>query len=301
MMNLVLEKPLPNSTQVKTDNVDYFDATGVPLNKCLPYTKNIRKCQELSELNVLPTHLHPASSSRQVKSFPKNVYVKLVGSLWGIYHGTKIISPEQIEKTVIIVEMILKEFERQSLYLDFAAMHLEVERFKRHDYWRFTHVVNVALLCTMTGLQLGYAGQRLKCLTLGALFHDLGKLKVPADILNKPASLSKEEYSIVKSHPLEGAKMLETSRLSNIVIYVIREHHERWNGKGYPFGLKGNDIHFDAQIVAVADVYEAMTANRPYRQGIHPYHVLEMTDSWSGKDFNPTVVQSFQRIFHTIS
>lgn len=294
-MNLVLKKILPNSAQGKTTNVDFFDAAGILLlKKGLPITDNIRKLLEIREIYILQNHPDSTLSSRRVKAFPEDVYVELVGSLWSIYHGAKLIKPEQIKNTIVLIETILKELQNHVIYLDFQVKRFDFGEYKQHDYGTFIHVLNVALLSTMMGMQLGYSGQKLKYLTLGALLHDLGKLKVPTEILNKTGSLTEEEYSIIKNHPLDGAEMLKNIRLSN-VIAVAKEHQERWDGNGYPFGLRGNEIHFDAQIVAVADVYEALTADRPYRSGIPAYHALEMIIGWSGRDFNPKVVRALRQ------
>ncbi|SPF31826.1 C-di-GMP phosphodiesterase [Candidatus Desulfosporosinus infrequens] len=294
-MKLVLEKIIPKSAQGNTASVDFFDATGILLlKKGQPITKNILERLEKREIYVLCNNLNSSSSSKLVKAFPKDIYVELASSLWSIYHEAKLIKPEQIEKTMVLVEVILGELKNQSVYFNFHTMCLNVERFKQHDYGTFRHILNVALLSAITGIQLGYAGQRLKYLTTGALLHDLGKLKAPMDILNKPSGLTEDEYSIVKNHPLDGADMLRDICLPDSVIAVVKEHQERWNGKGYPLGLKGKEIHFNAQIIAVADVYEALTADRPYRPGIPPYHALEMIIGWSGEDFNPEIVQAFR-------
>ncbi|GAB6172883.1 HD-GYP domain-containing protein [Paradesulfitobacterium aromaticivorans] len=294
-MNLVLEKLLPNSALEKFASLDLFDEAGILLlQKGQPITAGIQERLERREVYILRQHEDSVSSSRQVKAFSKDIYIKLVGSLWSIYHEAKLIKPEQIEKTVVLVETILKELQTPNVYLNFDAMRLDLEKFKQHDYGTFVHVLNVALLSALTGMRLGYKEKRLKYLTLGALLHDLGKLQVPKEILNKPGSLTDDEFAIMKRHPLMGEEMLRNTRLLNSVTAMVREHHERWNGKGYPFGLKGDSIHPDAQIIAVTDVYEALTGDRPYRKGLPPYHALEMIIAWSGKDFNPKVVQAFR-------
>lgn len=294
-MNLVLERIQPNSALGKKASMDLFDLTGMLLlQKGMPITDGIRERLEKWEVCVLENSQARIASPRQMKAFPKDVYIQLVGSLWSIFHEAKLVKAEQIEKTMALVETILEELQAPNVYLDLDATRLDLEKFKQHDYGTFVHVLNVALLSAITGLQLGYKGKRLKYLTLGALLHDLGKLKVPREILNKPGSLTDEEFAIVKQHPLVGEEMLQNTRLLTSVMAMVSEHHERWNGKGYPYGLSGNNIHRDAQIIAVTDVYEALTADRPYRKGLPPYHALEMILAWSGKDFNPQIVQGFR-------
>jgi len=292
-MNLVLERVNPNSVLEKKTCEDLFDSKGnLLLKKGLRINESIRGRLTRREVYVL--QYHNDSMPKHMKGFPKDTYIKLVGSLWNIYHEAKLIEDEQIEKTVDLVNLIFKELQTPDVYLDFNLAWLDLEKFKQHDYWTFVHVINVALLSALTGMCLGYQGKRLKELTLGALLHDLGKLHIPSEILNKPGSLSDEEFALIKQHPLIGGEMLKNSHVLPSVLATIKEHHERWNGKGYPYGLKGNDIHRDAQIVAVADVYEALTADRPYRKGLPPYHALEMIIAWSGNDFNPKVVQAFR-------
>jgi len=292
-MNLVLERVSPNSVFGKYTLENLFDSKGtLLLKKGLQINDNIRERLKRREIYVLQDHKD--STTKSIKRFPRDAYVKLVGFLWTIYHEEKLIGPEQIEKTVDLVNLILKEIQSQDVYLDFNAGLVDLEKFKQHDYRTFIHAVNVALLSALTGMRLGYQGEALKELTLGALLHDLGKLHIPCEILNKPGSLSEVEFKIIKQHPLMGGEMLKNTHLLPNVMATIKEHHERWNGKGYPYGLRGNDIHTDAQIVAVADVYEALTADRPYRKGLPPYHALEMIIAWSGKDFNPKLVQAFR-------
>jgi len=292
-MNLVLIRVKPNSLLEKNTCEDLFDAKGtLLLKKGIEIHDSIRERLRRREVYVL--QYHEDLTLKHVKRFPKDAYVKLVGFLWTIYHEDKLIGPDQIEKTVDMVNLILKEIHTEAVYLDFNAGLVDLEKFKQHDYRTFIHAINVALLSALTGMRLGYGGEALKELILGALLHDLGKLKIPSEILNKPGCLSDDEFTIIKQHPLMGGEMLENAHLLPNVMATIKEHHERWNGKGYPFGLRGHEIHQDAQIVAVADVYEALTADRPYRKGLPPYHALEMMIAWSGIDFNPQLVQAFR-------
>ncbi len=294
-MNWLLERAQSNSAMGMTASVDLFDNFGVLLlHKGQPITEGIRGRLQKREVFVWRKQEEINYPAETAKAFSKDVYIKLVGTLWSIYHEAKLILPRQIEKTLVLVEIILKELKPINVYLNFDMARLDLEKFKRHDYGTFVHSLNVAILATLTGMRLGYKEKRLKYLTLGALLHDLGKLNVPKEILNKPGSLTDDEFDIMKLHPKLGADMLKNTRLLPSVLETVKKHHERWNGKGYPCGLIGNNIHLDAQIVAVTDVYEALTADRPYRRGLPPYHALEMILAWSGKDFNPQVVQAFR-------
>lgn len=159
----------------------------------------------------------------------------------------------------------------------------------------YEHSMNVALLAYIIGKRL-MEPDKLKELTLGALLHDFGKMSIPLDILNKPGHLTNEEYEIIKNHPVLGAEKLVNAKLAPAVMDGISKHHERWDGSGYPEALHGEEIPLPAQIIAVADVFDAITANRPYRAGLPPYHALEMILRGMGVDFSPLVVQTFAKM-----
>ncbi len=162
-----------------------------------------------------------------------------------------------------------------------------------HDRYTYVHSVNVALLATIMGIHMGYEPDELANLASGALLHDWGKLLISRDILSKPAALSPEEFEVVKRHPLRGEHVLRDMGWPDSVYRVIREHHERWQGQGYPDGLREREIHPNAQIVAVADVFDALTEDRPYKVRLAPYHALEMILNGSG-NYAPEVVQALR-------
>lgn len=143
-----------------------------------------------------------------------------------------------------------------------------------HDTYTFAHSVNVAILSAMLGLLCHYTKQDLALLTLGALLHDLGKIKIASDILNKTGRLSNEEFSIIQNHPMEGARRIREmgSKLpsSGILAAIAAQHHEHVDGKGYPQHLTGDQIHRFSKIVAIADVYDALTSERPYKKAYSP-------------------------------
>lgn len=134
------------------------------------------------------------------------------------------------------------------------------------DDYTFGHSVNVCILSIMTGITLGYHDLKLKEIGIGSLLHDIGKIYIAKSILNKPDDLTKEEYAEIKRHPEYGFEILR--RYPDIPLlsaHIAFQHHERWDGQGYPRGLAGEDIHEYARIVAVADVYDALLSDRPYR------------------------------------
>lgn len=161
------------------------------------------------------------------------------------------------------------------------------------DY-TFGHSVNVCILAVMTGLSLGYNPLRLKELGSGALLHDVGKARVKESLLTSDRIYSPEEFMQMQQHTNYGFEILrKAENISSIAAHVAWQHHERYNGKGYPRGLEKENIHEFARIVAIADVYDALTTDRPYRKRMLPYEVVEIIRCSGGIDFDPDVVNYF--------
>ncbi len=153
--------------------------------------------------------------------------------------------------------------------------HLNMVR--RQDDYTFHHSVNVAIISGLLGRWLGYNVSELKDLILAGLLHDVGKTQIPLEILNKPGKLAADEMEIMKLHTTRGFKLLqEKQALPNGVVHGILQHHERFDGSGYPLALPGNQIHKYAKIIAVADIYDAMTSDRVYHRKSSPFAVVEM-------------------------
>ena len=143
------------------------------------------------------------------------------------------------------------------------------------------------------GQQIGIEGENREKLKQAALLHDIGKIGISSAILDKPGKLTDEEYEIIKSHPSIGADILGPISSFDAIIPMVRQHHERWDGKGYPDGLAGNEICPEARILAVADVYDAMVSDRPYRKGMEKARAIAIIQSESGKQFDPMMVRLF--------
>jgi HD-GYP domain-containing protein (c-di-GMP phosphodiesterase class II) len=138
--------------------------------------------------------------------------------------------------------------------------------------------------------------QRLSTLGLGLLLHDIGKMAVPGPVLNKPGPLDDEEWKLMRGHPEAGVALLKTSALSPLVTAVIRDHHERMDGSGYPRGVVGDEIHPFARIAAVADVYDAITSARPYKAAAPPSAGVSVIADGVGNAFDTEVVETFRRV-----
>lgn len=164
------------------------------------------------------------------------------------------------------------------------------------DQYTQGHSHTVATYAKLIGQELGLHGERLQTLLQGCELHDIGKIAVPDTILMKPGPLTKEEYEIVKQHPVWGAKILEPLTFLKDVAMTVRQEHERWDGRGYPDGLKGEEIRLEARVVSVADAWDAMTSNRPYRAPMsRDAAILELTRG-AGTQFDPMIVDAFLRV-----
>lgn len=162
------------------------------------------------------------------------------------------------------------------------------------DDYTLGHSVNVCILSTLLGSEAGLNAMELKDLALGALLHDVGKTAIPPQVLNKPGALNEEEMAVMQRHTVEGWNILKEQRgIPYTSAVVALQHHERWQGGGYPEGLTGEQIYRNARICAVADVYDAMTADRVYRAGHSSDWALQTMMNGMPTFFEPELVQAF--------
>lgn len=161
------------------------------------------------------------------------------------------------------------------------------------DTYTRNHSDRVSYYSVMIGKQLGLSDADLEILKQGALFHDVGKIGIPDAILQKPGKLTDEEYDDIKNHPSIGAKILAPAKIFSDLIPMVLNHHERFDGKGYPVGLAGEDIPLMARIVCVADSFDAMTSDRSYRPRFTVIAALEEIERCKGAQFDPLVVDAF--------
>ncbi|MGB5993821.1 MAG: HD domain-containing phosphohydrolase, partial [Candidatus Deferrimicrobiaceae bacterium] len=162
--------------------------------------------------------------------------------------------------------------------------------------WTAGHSERVTELALKIGREMGLTAKELDLLHRGGLLHDVGKIGVPGKILDKPDKLTAEEFALIREHPEKGSRILEPIPAFRDVIPIVSQHHEKFDGKGYPRGLSGEQISLGARILAVADVYDALAADRPYRPAFPPDMVHAIIDKSIGTHFDPVVVQAFQKI-----
>jgi HD-GYP domain-containing protein (c-di-GMP phosphodiesterase class II) len=171
---------------------------------------------------------------------------------------------------------------------------ISLARLKTADDYTYMHSVAVCAMMVALSNQLGLDEEQTRLAGLSGLMHDLGKAMMPMDVLNKPGKLTDAEFAIIKSHPVEGHRLLLTGRdVAPMVLDVCLHHHEKTDGSGYPIGLKGDQISLFAKMGAVCDVYDAITSNRPYKAGWDPAESLRKMAEWSNGHFDVKVFQAF--------
>jgi putative nucleotidyltransferase with HDIG domain len=158
------------------------------------------------------------------------------------------------------------------------------------------HSERVVSYSLRLGREYGLNSAEMKSLEFGSLLHDIGKIGVPDSILRKPAKLTEEEWVRMREHPLHGQQILRGIEFLQGASRVVAQHHEKWDGTGYPLGLRNEEIDICARIFAVADAFDAITSDRVYRRG-KPYEAAaQELDDWAGRQFDPKVVEAFHRV-----
>jgi len=158
------------------------------------------------------------------------------------------------------------------------------------------HSERVVTFSLRLGREYGLNAAEMKALEFGSLLHDIGKIGVPDAILRKPAKLTDEEWIRMREHPLHGQQILRGIKFLEGAARVVAQHHEKWDGSGYPIGLKGEEIDICARIFSVADAFDAITSDRVYRQGRTYETALQELDEWADRQFDPKVVEAFHRV-----
>lgn len=220
-----------------------------------------------------------------VRDQTRNDAVVLMKKMMNNYHFSTSLDVEDVKK---MVNKIVDELLGNDDILN------NLSEIKSVDDYTFEHSVNVCILSLITGIGLDFDIHRLRELGIGAMMHDIGKLCIPKEILKKPTQLTVDEFEEIKKHTIFGYEMLRRSdKVSLVSSYIAFGHHERYDGSGYPLQLKNDNIQICARIVAVADVYDALTSDRVYRKKLKPNEVYEYITSLGINHFDPRVIESF--------
>lgn len=200
-----------------------------------------------------------------------------------------IVNDEDLNVDQLLDETLTLFGENSTTISMFDMLH----NMRQIDDSTYAHSVNVALICRLIGKWKNFSEKDMDTLTLCGLLHDIGKSKIPNEIIGKPAKLTDSEYEEIKKHPVIGYDLVKNLDIDQRVKNAVLLHHERFDGKGYPLGLTGNEIDDFTSIVSIADVYDAMTANRCYRDGLCPFEVIAMFEKEGLTQFNPKYILTF--------
>ncbi|MEP6714120.1 MAG: HD domain-containing phosphohydrolase [Terriglobia bacterium] len=212
--------------------------------------------------------------------------VVLFPLVYFIYRSYKVYI-DRLEKDKVHVEEIA------GLHLrTIEALALAIEA---KDATTADHLQRVRVYATEIGKEVGMTTTELDALTAAALLHDIGKLAVPEHIISKPGKLTPEEFEKMKIHPVVGAEILEEVKFPYPVVPIVRAHHEKWDGSGYPYGLAGENIPLGARILSVVDCFDALASDRQYRKALTPEKAMEIVVSEAGRSFDPVIVDIIQR------
>ncbi len=213
-------------------------------------------------------------------------------------YSAKRISKDRVE----VYQSVLKELEadwpEERALIHYISMFLAAVN--AWDWYTYGHSERVTRYAVALARGLGLDAEETKKIKLAAFLHDVGKVEIPASLLNKSGLLDPEEREALKRHPLVGAEIVGQIKALEDVVPVVRHHHERWDGKGYPAGLAGEEIPLGARIIALADAFDAMTSDRPYRRAKSSSEALAEIEREAGRQFDPRLAGIFLHLFRSV-
>lgn len=184
--------------------------------------------------------------------------------------------------------------EQEMTYSKMTAQSI-LETLRKKDEYTFEHSTRVAYFASLIAAELGFSKKKILELEFAALFHDIGKIGIPDSILKKEGRLTEEEFEEMKKHPVHSADIIKHFLPFKPLVKAVRHHHERFDGTGYPHGLKKEEIPLFSRMILVADTFDAMTSTRPYRKGLPQATAYEELMRASGSQFDPEIVKAFIR------
>jgi putative nucleotidyltransferase with HDIG domain len=225
---------------------------------------------------------------------------KVLGAITLGHASMPALSDEQIIQARQVADQVVVALSNARLIQELGDLHLGTltalaRAIDAKSGWTSGHSERVTNLAVQIGQSLGLPAKELEILRRGGLLHDIGKIGIPAGILDKPDRLNAEEQQMMREHVRIGARILEPIPGFQEVLPIVLQHHEWFNGSGYPLGLSGEAIHLNARIFALADCYDALTSDRPYRPGMSHAKVMEIIREETGSHFDPVVVEAFKR------
>ena len=267
--------------------------------------RDVRRPGEISDdlnlVEVLKKQLQLPAEAKRFYNVPIFMKEKYLGSLLIIRSDDEVFSGEQQQtlkklgnQVGVALQSVMSVEEMDRLQLDsIIALSRAIDEKSK---WTAGHSERVARIAVRLGNAAGLDSTSSRRLMMSALLHDIGKIGVPERILDKPAGLSEDEFSQIKEHPEKGYHIISHIPEYEDISSGIRYHHERWDGSGYPSGLRGGTIPYFGRIIAIADVFDALSADRPYRGGLSSGECLAFIESKKGIDFDPELADLFIRL-----
>jgi len=251
---------------------------------------------------ILPIKRSPLTecTTKIIEITTKNKALYAINNIFNIFH-------EYIDDTCEAITEEIKERTKEKInelqnitheivnnIINKRHVMLNLENIKKSDNYTFEHSINTATIALVLGIGYGLNKEQLYDLTLGTMLHDIGKVFIPRKILNKKGKLNEEEFEVIKGHTVKGFNLLKSStNLKEAAISISLNHHERVDGNGYPKALKGDEIDILSRLAAIADVYDALVSDRPYREGLSPSEAVEFILASGEKHFSIDIVKVF--------
>ena len=244
--------------------------------------------EELQRMASSASQVIPKISIQQELETARKLQAKSKAAVTSMFNEVRMGNAIKVSEAAPLVEEISQSITRN------PEAFLNLARLKTKDDYTYMHSVAVCALMIALGKQLGLTGPELKEVGLAGLLHDVGKMMIPDEVLNKPGKLTDEEFEIIKAHPLKGWEILHGSPdITATALDVCLHHHERVDGKGYPDKLSGDKLTLFSRMGAVCDVYDALTSNRCYKNGWEPADTIRKMAEWKDGHFDERVFQAF--------
>lgn len=234
------------------------------------------------------------------------IVLRRINSVVELFSARKRLGDTVEQQSLELIERAKKIIELSKGMIEALSTAVEFRDGESGEHVRRIHDITKFLL-ENTELGEGLSGEDVDNIALASIMHDIGKIAIPDHILQKPGRLTHEEFEVMKTHTVQGGKLLERiPQLRDTGVYkyaydIARHHHERWDGRGYPDGLKGDDISLWAQIVSIADVYDALSCKRVYKDAFPREKVIQMIRDGECGTFNPKLLECFFKVEETLS
>ena len=287
----------PEGIEVEEINEEEFDVENMPeIDASVMAFSTDSLMETLTELdkeNIRvnaqeePSHFEKLKASQEFQAFKQSFAKNVEGLRSNLNDIVEKNTPINVDNMIGDTMRIISE--QGNTFGVFDMLH----NMRDFDDLTYAHSMNVAMICNVFARWLGFDEENVKMATACGMMHDIGKLRIPDSIIKKPGKLTDEEFALIKSHPIAGYNILKNQNISDHIKLAALEHHEKCDGSGYPMNLTRDKIDGFAKIVAIADVYDAMTANRVYREGLCPFKVIEIFEEEGLQKYEIAYIMKF--------